>query len=85
MFLVWGGDQQRLPTAYDVVATTVLLDLLRAAAWIRQQQPAISVSLVVHMGALHTSCFFSHGTALERIRPAVTCYLGPRPPDEQLL
>ena len=50
MFLVWGGDQQRLPTAYDVVATTVLLDLLRAAAWIRQQQPAISVLLVAHMG-----------------------------------
>ena len=25
MYLVWGGDQQRLPLAYDVVATIVLL------------------------------------------------------------
>ena len=69
MFLVWGGDQQRLPTAYDVVATTVLLDLLRAAAWIRQQQPAIFVSLVVHMGLFTLLAFFLMGQRSNEYAP----------------
>ena len=82
MFLVWGGDQQRLLPVSTSLLQPCLMEL---AIYIRLLQLVTSVSLVVRLGAIHTLCLTSLGTGARTNTFLSRLLSGPRPPDVRLI